>query len=54
MLRTNFQTTCLLIKEQFNRALLDTLDHDASHNVIEEKCVFVFHKSLVETMPDFA
>ena len=36
MLRANSQTTHFLIKERFNRALLDTLDH-ASHNVIEEK-----------------
>ena len=36
MLRANSQTTRLLIKERFNRALLDTLDH-ASHNVIEAK-----------------
>ena len=36
MLRANSQTTRLLIKERFNRALLDTLDH-ASHNIIEAK-----------------
>ena len=34
MLHANSQTTRLLIKERFNRALLDTLDH-ASHNIIE-------------------
>ena len=34
--RASSQTTRLLIKERFNRALLDTLDH-ASHNVIEAK-----------------
>ena len=36
MLRANSQTTRLLIKERFNRALLDTLDH-ALHNIIEAK-----------------
>ena len=36
MHRANSQTTRLLVKERFNRALLDTLDH-ASHNVIKEK-----------------
>ena len=36
MLRENSQITRLIIKERFNRALLDTLDH-ASHNVIEAK-----------------
>ncbi len=36
MLHANSQTTRLVIKERFNRALLDTLDH-ASHNIIEAK-----------------
>ena len=36
MLRANSQTTHLLIRERFNRTLLDMLDH-ASHNIIEAK-----------------